>query len=395
MAAEAPESAQIPVWLDVDTGHDDAYALLLAVHNPRAELLGVSTVHGNAPLEQTTYNTRSILEALGRRDVRVYPGSTRPISRSAVHAADIHGESGLDGVTLLPEPVQPAIEDVSFLDAMYHALATTPANTAWLISTGTLTNIGLLFQKHPDLAGHIKGLSIMGGAIGNDFTDAPMGKVKGEGERFGNWTAFAEFNIYCDPEAAQSIFTNPVLALKTTLIPLDVTHQVLATAEVRRGLLYGYDLFANVATGNDFRNAQAISANGAKPSSVRALFAQVLSYFAHTYAEVFALTSGPPLHDPLAVAAAIEPEIFNDVGGERFVVNVITDGVHAADMASVGELGRTKVTKLPVGQPGVRIPRGLDVTKFWYLIELALRKADIATPMVEVGWQKLREGGVV
>ena len=152
-------------------------------------------MHGNAPLEQTTYNTRSILEALGRRDVRVHPGSAKPISRSAVHAADIHGVSGLDGVTLLPEPVQPVVEDVSFLDAMYHALVTTPENTAWLISTGTLTNIGLLFQKHPYLAVHIKGLSIMGGAIGGGFTDAPMGKVKGEGERFGNWTAFAEFNV--------------------------------------------------------------------------------------------------------------------------------------------------------------------------------------------------------
>ncbi|XTI93985.1 Inosine/uridine-preferring nucleoside hydrolase [Cenococcum geophilum] len=377
MAVEAPEGVRIPVWLDVDTGHDDAYALLLAAHDSRTELLGVSTVHGNAPLEQTTYNTRSILEALGRRDVRVHPGSAKPTSRSAVHAADIHGVSGLDGVTLLPEPVQPAIEDVSFLDAMYHALATTPANTAWLISTGTLTNIGLLFQKYPYLAVHIKGLSIMGGAIGGGFTDAPMGKVKGEGERFGNLTAFAEFNIYCDPEAAQSIFTNPILAPKTTLIPLDVTHQVLGTAEVRHGLLYGYDPRASIVTKDDSHDTQGAVTSGAKPSPV------------------FALTSGPPLHDPLAVAAAIEPETFNDVGGERFLVDIVTKGVHAADKASVGELGRTKVTKLPMGQPGVRIPRGLDVTRFWYLTELALRSADATTPMAEVSWGKLREGGVV
>jgi uridine nucleosidase len=78
---------------------------------------------------------------------------------------------------------------------MYRALISTAPNTAWLVSTGTLTNIGLLFQKYPDLAGHLKGLSIMGGAVGGGFTDAPMGKVKGEGERFGNWTAYAEFNV--------------------------------------------------------------------------------------------------------------------------------------------------------------------------------------------------------
>jgi uridine nucleosidase len=84
---------------------------------------------------------------------------------------------------------------VDYLEAMYRALIATPPNTAWLVSTGTLTNIGLLFQKYPDLAEHIKGLSIMGGAIGGGFTNAPMGKVKGEGERFGNWTAYAEFNV--------------------------------------------------------------------------------------------------------------------------------------------------------------------------------------------------------
>jgi uridine nucleosidase len=135
------------------------------------------------------------LEALGRRDIKVYSGAAKPIVRDAVHAADIHGESGLDGVTLLPQPVEPAATDVDHLEAMYRALIATPANTAWLVSTGTLTNIGLLFQKYPNLAGHIKGLSIMGGAVGNKFTDAPMGKVKGEGERFGNWTAYAEFNV--------------------------------------------------------------------------------------------------------------------------------------------------------------------------------------------------------
>ena len=173
----------------------DAYALLLSAHDPRVELLGVSTVHGNAALDQTTFNTRAILEAIGRRDVKVYSGAAKPIVRDAVHAADIHGESGLDGVTLLPQPAEPAATDVDHLEAMYRALIATPPNTAWLVSTGTLTNIGLLFQKYTDLAAHIKGLSIMGGAVGNSFTDAPMGKVKGEGERFGNWTAYAEFNV--------------------------------------------------------------------------------------------------------------------------------------------------------------------------------------------------------
>lgn len=177
----------------------------------------MSTVHGNAALDQTTYNTRAILEAIGRRDVKVYSGAAKPIIRDAVHAADIHGmrdpisphecaltrtgESGLDGVTLLPKPVESAATDVDHLEAMYRALMATPQNTAWLVSTGTLTNIGLLFQKYTDLAAHLKGLSIMGGAVGGGFTNAPMGTVQGEGERFGNWTPYAEFNVCCNLHA--------------------------------------------------------------------------------------------------------------------------------------------------------------------------------------------------
>lgn len=91
-------------------------------------------------------------------------------------------------MTLLPQPVEPSVTDIDALEATYKALIATPKNTAWLVSTGTLTNIGLLFQRYDDLAGHIKGLSIMGGAVGGGFTDAPMGKVKLEGVRFGNIT---------------------------------------------------------------------------------------------------------------------------------------------------------------------------------------------------------------
>lgn len=79
---------------------------------------------------------------------------------------------------------------------MRHALIEQPRGTAWLVATGALTNIALLFATFPELVEHIKGVSVMGGAIGGGFTDAPMGHVRSEGERFGNHTAYAEFNIY-------------------------------------------------------------------------------------------------------------------------------------------------------------------------------------------------------
>lgn len=290
----------------------------------------------------------------------------------------------MDGVTLLPQPIEPAATDVDYLQAMYNALIATPPNTAWLVSTGTLTNIGLLFQKYTDLASHLKGLSIMGGAVGGGFTDAPMGKVKGEGERFGNWTAYAEFNIYCDPEASHFIFSHPVLKSKTTLIPLDLSHQVLGTKAVRRTQLYGSDDPLDASSAQSDRT----------PTALRALFTQIMSFFAGTYAEVFSITEGPPLHDPLAVSAAIYPEIFDDKGGERFQVDIVTEGVHSMNQSEVGELGRTKVTKLPLGEGGCRIPRGVKLDKFWESIESSMKRADAVSPMPKIPREALARDGV-
>jgi uridine nucleosidase len=119
-----------------------------------------------------------------------------------------------------------------------------------------------------------------------------------------------------------------------------------------------------------------------------------MSFFAGTYAEVFAITAGPPLHDPLAVVAAVHPDMFDDCGGERFRVDIVTEGVHSVDQASVGELGRTKVTKLPAGEGGCRIPRGVNLDEFWGLIENCLKKADKLSPMSKIPREELEKAGV-
>ncbi|KAL2350872.1 Inosine/uridine-preferring nucleoside hydrolase domain-containing protein [Cryomyces antarcticus] len=354
------------MWLDCDTGHDDAFALLLAVHAPAVSLLGLSTVHGNASLDDTTYNTCAILQAIRCElsRIEVYPGASKPLCRDAVAAADIHGESGLDGTTWLPRPIVRAAVGITAVDAMYTAIMKERPQTVWLVATGALTNIALLFAVHPDLVNHIKGLSIMGGAIGGGFTDAPMGKIGGEGERFGNWTPFAEFNIYCDPEAAASIFSNADLAEKTTLIPLDLTHQFLATASIRNMLLHGHRR-------KDTTNSVEIN----KPSRVRRLFQEILVYFAQTYKDVFGLVEGPPLHDPLAVAAAFAPNVFDDLDGERFSVSVVTDGQHVSQghpESQTNQCGRTVITKLDHGEPGVRIPRAVAADVVWHFLDMSL-----------------------
>jgi uridine nucleosidase len=121
----------------------------------------------------------------------VHAGAALGLVRPAVHASEIHGESGIDGTLLLPKPTM-SPSPVPAVEAMAAALSKTKPNSAWLIATGALTNIAQLFAAHPELAAHIKGLSIMGGAIGDGFTTAVMGKI-GDRERIGNWSAWAEF----------------------------------------------------------------------------------------------------------------------------------------------------------------------------------------------------------
>ncbi|KAJ5894145.1 Uridine nucleosidase Urh1 [Penicillium taxi] len=368
------QSIPTPLWLDCDpvltisSGHDDAFAILIAALHPSLNLLGITTIHGNASLANTTANAGSILEAIGRPKIPVYPGSVKPFSRPALHAPDIHGESGLDGTDLLPKASQSPILDQNPILAMRNALLAQPKGTPWVIATGTMTNIALLFATFPEVVDHIQGLSIMGGAIGGGFTDAPMSRLPGENSRVGNITPWAEFNIYCDPEAAESIFSNPILAAKTTIIALDLTHQVLASPDVQQRILHG-------------------SSGSKPPTVVRQMLHDLLLFFADTYKTVFGLIDGPPLHDPLAVAVILStlnpvfsqqfPENalkFDDKGGERFNVSVVTDGVHGGDASTTGQLGRT--IAIQADGPGVAIPRGVDLEAFWSLIIQCVQLAD-------------------
>ena len=197
------------------------------------------------------------------KEITIYPGASKSLERPAVHvAADIHGESGLDGTDLLPPGGAKIDRATPATRAMADALLAEPAGTPWLVATGSLTNVATLLQEYPQLVSHIAGLSIMGGAIGEGFTKAPMGTVDGVA-RIGNWSQYAEFNIFIDPEAASWVFGNEELAGKTTLIPLDLSHQALATADVQKMLLNG-------------------RGNGGE-TRLRKMLVELLTFFAKTY----------------------------------------------------------------------------------------------------------------
>ncbi|QSZ35724.1 hypothetical protein DSL72_006846 [Monilinia vaccinii-corymbosi] len=362
MGSMGSEQQKLNVWLDCDPGHDDAFAILLSVHHPALNLLGVSTVHGNSSIDHTTYNATSLLTSMSASHIPVYRGAGAGLVRAAVHAPAIHGESGLEGTALLPTPAKGPVDEPA-VDAMAKALFATPQGSAWVVATGALTNVAQCFRKYEGLAGHVKGVSIMGGAVGNGFTNAVLGRVDDK-ERIGNWSVWAEFNILVDPEAAAFVLEHEVLKKKAVLIPLDITHQVLATKEVQDVLRSGKE--------------------GKDKSTLRTMLVELLTFFAATYDRVFGISDGPPLHDPLAVAVILDGVLgaeipfydFKDGGKrERFEVKVVTEGSHD-DALQGSDTGRTMVKLLPEGEDGVKIPRGLDIERFWAVVEDCLSRAD-------------------
>lgn len=259
--------SMIPIWLDCDPGHDDAVALLLACALPYFKLIGISTVYGNATLEYTTNNAMSLLTAYHHVDVPVFPGAEKPLEGFLHVATDIHGSRGLDGTPLVPMAVGVRQPDHTAVAAMAEAIQAHPGELV-IVATGPLTNIALLFLNYPELIPDIRLLSIMGGAID-----------------MGNWTKWAEFNLWSDAKAAKIVLEDQQMAPQMLVVPLNVTHTVIATDEV----------LGNIQRGP----------NHDKYTMFRQMMYDLMSFFADTYRTKFGFTSGPPVHDVLAIAAVL------------------------------------------------------------------------------------------
>ncbi len=274
--------------LDCDPGHDDALAILVAAR--RAELVAVTTVSGNAPLDLTLRNALLTVQ-IAEIDVNVHAGAAKPLLGEARHAPYIHGQTGLDG------PDLPALtRSASSVPAVRAILdAAAQRDDLWLVAVGPLTNVALALATEPALAQRLKGISIMGGAYGP-----------------GNTTAAAEFNIWADPEAAQMVFES---GANIVMAGLDVTHQFRMTDE---------------------RIARLRSAGG----RVAGFAADLLTYFSAAYRKHAGVAGGGPLHDPCAVFAVTDPQLF---GSARRHVAVETAGRLTRGMTVVdrrGSLGR-------------------------------------------------------
>ena len=289
------------IWIDTDTGVDDAFALLCAAmldRQGKVKLAGVSAVCGNVEQEKTYKNARNVLHLAGRSDIPVYPGAINPLKRALRTAVHAHGQDGIGGAYLEESPA--AHEACKAWDALYDCARKTEGGLD-LILVGPQTNAAIAFQKHPDLRQYIRQILIMGGAL--------------EG---GNITDHAEFNIYVDPEAAKEVFA---LDLPMTMFGLDVTMK----ARLLRADIDGIEVGSG--RGNRlFREATAIA---------QGFYRQ---YVADCYC----------CHDLCPVLYLAYPDLFK---GKETVIDVVTeDGIYLGQTRSVEKTTTRKNTVYAVDE---------------------------------------------
>ena len=195
------------IIIDTDPGIDDSLAILLALASPEVTLEGLTVVHGNCSAEQGTRNALSILELAGAGYVPVATGCDLPLVQPSLLAPETHGGQGL-GYAKLPSPRNQARAGHA-CDFLIERIMSNPGEIT-LVALGPLTNVALALRLEPRIAQNVKEVVIMGGAIRHE----------------GNTTPLAEFNTFVDPHAAHIVYHS---GMPITLVPLDVTYQVILT----------------------------------------------------------------------------------------------------------------------------------------------------------------------
>ena len=304
--------AKPKIILDCDPGHDDAVAILLAVR--QCEVLAITTVSGNAPLEMTTANALLMCQLAGL-DIPVHAGADRPLLVPAAHAPRAHGATGLDG------PPRPDVHLAAASDDAVGCIIETVRahDDVWLVPVGPLTNIALAVRQAPDIVGRVAGISLMGGSVGP-----------------GNVTPTAEFNVWADPHAAQIVFAAGVPLVR--MAGLNLTHQLCVGQN---------EIIALREQG------------GIVPEFVAGLF----DFYLAGYRERAGLDAAP-MHDPCAVLAVTHPELF--AFGTRHV-DVETAGVLTRGMTVADERPGTDAT------PNCEVAYSIDAEPALELIVDAIR----------------------
>ena len=347
-------ASSVPLILDVDTGIDDSLALLYAAASPEAELVGVTCVSGNVEARQVAINTLAVLELAGRQDVEVALGREIPLERPLETTPETHGPRGI-GYAELPSPSRP-LSKRNGVDLILETSAARPGEIT-LVTLGPLTIVAVALQRDPSLPSRLRRLVIMGGAYGAQ----------------GNTTPTTEWNIHCDPEAARMVFRSWAEAIVTDpsiqrplALGLDVTEQARIDPEdvvrlARRAGSSPDESLALDATGDPMAPTRSIASNPV----VRFLADALRFYFEfHRKYDGF---YGAFIHDPLVVAAALDPGL---VESEALYVDVETRGELTTGMTVAD---RRHLTGQP---PNLDVASSADVGAF--LDRLVERVGDLA-----------------
>ncbi|KAF8238993.1 uridine nucleosidase [Tricholoma matsutake] len=365
------------VWLDVDPvwlcniykmvqGHDDATAIMLAIHCTNIHLLGVSTTHGNASSELTAVNAARCLLAFGAQPhVRVYPGASKPLLVAAKSDPEIHGDDGLGGVEGLPPADSPEVlalfatsEDgstVRALEGMAKSVKETWSKGAGqkvtVVSSGPMTNIALFISVYPDLLDAVDEFVFMGGGVG-----------------IGNRSAVAEYNILCDPHATQIVLDTPV---KKTMIPINVTHTAIVTKHIQALLLNS----GAAQPSDDILPPPA--------SNLRHTLSTLITFFGDSYKSTFGFNDGPPLHDALTVGYVSNPELFKTT---RYRVDVELNGKHCMG-ETVVDIWQYRDCDDSWGSNGRNclVAQSLDVPAFFNILLECVSRCDAVSPLNSSG----------
>ena len=276
--------------IDTDPGLDDAVAILFALAAvDELEVLGIVAVAGNLPLFETERNARRICALAGRPELPIYAGCERPLLRPLATADRIHNDPRLEAV--LPEAAMP-LQAQHGVDFLIETLRSADLGTITLCALGPLTNIAIALVKAPEVVGKVCELVVMGGAC----------------FQLGNVTPAAEFNIHVDPHAAAIVIGS---GIPITMIPLDVTHQLITT-EPR------------------------LAALQALPNRCGKAVAELLTAFERNRRAKFG-ERAKALHDPAVIGYLLRPDLYD---GREVNVAIETDspltvGVTVVDWGGV------------------------------------------------------------
>lgn len=304
-----------PVLLDCDPGHDDAIALVMAHKSPDIDLLGVTTVCGNATLERTTVNARRIMQFIGAEDTPIAAGCEQPLARPLV-LGTADGPSGLDGTPDLPDATMP-LHDLHAIDFIAETLKSSDQKVT-IVPTGPLTNIGLFLLKYPELAERIDRIVLMGGAF----------------YRRTEYITPTEFNIFCDPEAASIVMNS---GIDVTMVGLDVTMHVLVEEP-------------------QFAELRKIDTPLGK------VVLDWLAFYEKLHRGIMGV--GGALHDPLALAVIIDPSLIET---RRAHIAVDLTGTHTFG-ATVADFWNERGE-----EPNVNVASSVDADRFFDLLYRLLR----------------------